>query len=133
MFNCCQSSTFKIFSISTEVNQEEISKFVRESFADDSRINISQLIKLCCRSWDIKEYFTIIKKDLPSFDDGAFNTEEEQERQKNDYYKITKSKIFDNIDFGYLIKSKKYKQKIDWIATIGIKPFFCILIDQQRS
>ena len=63
------------------------------------------------------------------FDDGAFNTEEELEKQKNDYYQITKSKIFDNIDFGYLIKSKKYKQKIDWISTIGIKQFLHIIID----
>lgn len=45
MLNCCISSTFKIYGISTEVNQDELSKFVSDTFADDSRINISQLIK----------------------------------------------------------------------------------------
>lgn len=45
LLNCSISSTFKICRISTEVNQEEISKFVCDSFTDDARINISQLIK----------------------------------------------------------------------------------------
>lgn len=45
ILNCCISSTFKIHNISTEVNQEELSKFVSDSFTDDARINISQLIK----------------------------------------------------------------------------------------
>lgn len=45
MLNCCISSTFKIHNISTEVNQEELSKFVSDSFTDDARVNISQLIK----------------------------------------------------------------------------------------
>ena len=45
MLTCCIASTFKIHSISTEVNQEELSKFVTDSFTDDARINISQLIK----------------------------------------------------------------------------------------
>lgn len=45
MLNCCISSTYKIHSITTELNEEELAKFVKDNFEDDSRINISQLIK----------------------------------------------------------------------------------------
>lgn len=45
MLNCCISSTYKLHSISTELSQEDLKKFVSDNFKDDSRINISQLIK----------------------------------------------------------------------------------------
>jgi len=45
LIHSCLSSTFKIYSIGEEINEEEISEFVSETFIEDVRINISQLLK----------------------------------------------------------------------------------------
>ncbi len=45
MIHSCLSSTFKIYSIGGEINQEEISEFVAETFIEDTRVNIGQLLK----------------------------------------------------------------------------------------
>jgi len=45
MIHSCLSSTFKIYSIGEEINEEEISEFVMETFIEDTRLNISQLLK----------------------------------------------------------------------------------------
>lgn len=67
MLTCSISSTYKIFSISYEVNDEEITKFVGNSFNDESSVNITQFIKWTSRSQEIIDYFTMIKRDLPSY------------------------------------------------------------------
>lgn len=45
MLHCCLSSTFKIYSMSAEINDTELGKFIAESFKDDERINITNLMK----------------------------------------------------------------------------------------
>jgi hypothetical protein len=62
---------------------------------------------------------------LPSLREGAVNAEEKA-NEVNDFYKISKSKPFENVMAGYLIKSKKYQQKIDWIASIGSEFIFTV-------
>lgn len=44
-FISCCNATYKIYSLNAEVNEEEISKFLNNYFTDESRINISQMLK----------------------------------------------------------------------------------------
>ena len=78
MISSCLSSTFKITEVPHDVDKETITKFLSESFLQDSRINISQLIKYlnsktqaiiwidrwCAKSPEIHEFFSIIKKEM---------------------------------------------------------------------
>ncbi len=41
----CLTSTFKLYNIKQELNEEAISSFLSDSFSEDNRINISQLVK----------------------------------------------------------------------------------------
>jgi microtubule-associated protein-like 5 len=59
----CANATFKILSIGTEVNEEEISQFLNNYFAEDSRINIKQMLKWCIKTSEICEFFSLIKKE----------------------------------------------------------------------
>ena len=45
MIHSCLSSTFKVYSIGDDIKEEEIADFVGETFIEDSRLNISQLLK----------------------------------------------------------------------------------------
>lgn len=45
MIYCSLVSIFKIYSISSEINEDDINKFVMSSFSEDIRVNISQLLK----------------------------------------------------------------------------------------
>jgi len=59
-------STFKVFSISSEgVNDEEVAQFILAQFKDDSRVNITQLLKWTSSSQEINDFFAIIKKEKP--------------------------------------------------------------------
>jgi microtubule-associated protein-like 5 len=58
----CANATYKILKIQFEVNEEEISEFLNNFFAEDSRVNISQLLKWCLKTKEIFEFFTLIKK-----------------------------------------------------------------------
>jgi len=59
-------STFKVFSISSEgVNDEEVAQFIQAQFKDDSRVNITQLLKWTSSSQEINDFFAIIKKEKP--------------------------------------------------------------------
>ena len=39
------NSTFKIYSMSADINDAELGKFISESFKEDERININSLMK----------------------------------------------------------------------------------------
>jgi len=45
MLYFCLTSTFKLYNIKQELNEEAISLFLSDSFSEDNRINISQLVK----------------------------------------------------------------------------------------
>ena len=64
MVYCCMSATFKIYSISSEINNEELNNFGVKNFGVDNRLTVVELIKAAKQSVDINEFFQIIKKDL---------------------------------------------------------------------
>ena len=68
------TSTYKIFAIITEINEEDIAKFVMGYFLEDVRINISQLLKWCNKTSEIHDFFTIIKRDAPQLKNQSINS-----------------------------------------------------------
>jgi hypothetical protein len=66
MFISCCNATFKIYSLNSEVDEDDVSHFLNNYFTDESRINISQLLKWCSKINEIREYFNIIRKEQPS-------------------------------------------------------------------
>lgn len=63
MIYCCMSATFKIYSISSEINNEELSAFSSKYFGTENRLTVVELIKSAKASSEIADFFTIIKKD----------------------------------------------------------------------
>lgn len=62
MISCC-NATFKILGLSeSEVNEEDITEFLGKNFNDDSRVNISQMLKWCAKTPEIRDYMVKIKK-----------------------------------------------------------------------
>ena len=57
MLHSCAIATYKILQINAEVNEEEISDFLKNSFAENSRVNISQLLKWCVKTEEIRVFF----------------------------------------------------------------------------
>ncbi|KAM3147311.1 hypothetical protein pb186bvf_000562 [Paramecium bursaria] len=45
MVYCCMSATFKIYSISSEINNEELNNFGVKNFGVDNRLTVVELIK----------------------------------------------------------------------------------------
>jgi hypothetical protein len=45
MIYCCMSATFKIYSISSEINNEELTLFATKYFEKDNRLTVVELIK----------------------------------------------------------------------------------------
>ena len=45
MINSCLNSTFKLYNIKQDLNGDIINAFLKESFNEEDRVNISQLIK----------------------------------------------------------------------------------------
>ena len=45
MIYCCMSATFKIYSISSEINNEELSSFCNNYFGNENRLTVVELIK----------------------------------------------------------------------------------------
>ena len=45
MIYCCMSATFKIYSISSEMNNEELSTFSNSYFGNENRLTVVELIK----------------------------------------------------------------------------------------
>ena len=46
----CANASFKLMQVNAEVNEEEISQFLNNYFAEDTRINISQMLKWCVKT-----------------------------------------------------------------------------------
>lgn len=65
MISCC-NATFKIIGlVESEVNEEDITEFLSKHFNDDSRVNISQMLKWCAKTSEIRDYMLKIKKFPP--------------------------------------------------------------------
>ena len=47
------NSSLKILLLNSEANEEEISQFINSFFAEDARINISQLLKWCSKTQEV--------------------------------------------------------------------------------
>lgn len=45
MIYCCMSATFKIYSISSEINNEELTVFATKYFEKENRLTVVELIK----------------------------------------------------------------------------------------
>jgi hypothetical protein len=45
MIYCCMSATFKIYSISSEINNEELNLFGAKYFGAENRLTVVELIK----------------------------------------------------------------------------------------
>lgn len=45
MIYCCISATYKIYSLSNEINTDEIAKFTEKNFNIDSRITVVNLLE----------------------------------------------------------------------------------------
>jgi len=58
-------STFKVYSISSDVNDEELASYVKKEYPDENRINIMQMLKWCSTSQEVNDFFAIIKKEKP--------------------------------------------------------------------
>lgn len=65
LLSSCAKATYKILQINAEVNDEELQEFLNNSFAENQRINISQLLKWCVKTDEIRTYFQLIKKEAP--------------------------------------------------------------------
>jgi len=68
------SSSFKIFAIKIEVDVDEIATFVSNSFSNQLRINIKQLIEFCNKDQMVQEFFSIIKYEPQKLPNGAIKT-----------------------------------------------------------
>lgn len=65
MISCC-NATFKILGLTeSEVNEEDITEFLAKNFNDDSRVNISQMLKWCAKTNEIHDFMVKIKKHPP--------------------------------------------------------------------
>lgn len=74
------------------------------------------------KSKEINQYFTIIKRDLPEMREGAFDeTVVDGKVIDSVYLSTTDAKSFKSSDSGYLINSKEYRQKINWISSVTKK------------
>ena len=57
MIYCCMSATFKIYSISSEINNEELTVFATKYFEKDNRLTVVELIKYILTIYkSIKEF-----------------------------------------------------------------------------
>lgn len=52
LISCC-NATYKIYGLTDEVNEEDICHFLASHYDDDSRINISQMLKWCYKIQEI--------------------------------------------------------------------------------
>ena len=112
------TSTYKIFAIVTEINEEDIAKFVMGYFLEDVRINISQLLKWCNKTPEIHDFFTIIKRDAPQLKNQSINS-------------ILKIDIAEKVVFIYqIIISLKYSSKIKKILLKIIKDLLILRVYQ---
>ena len=80
------------------------------------------VLRWCAQDDEIKKFFTVIKRELPEMREGAFDeTVKDGKVIDNVYLSTTKKKSFLSIDSGYLINSKEYKNKINWVSSVSKK------------
>ncbi|KAL4455920.1 hypothetical protein ABPG73_008674 [Tetrahymena malaccensis] len=116
MISCC-NATFKMLDISeSEVNEEDITEFLGKNFNDDSRVNISQMLKWCAKTPEIREFMLKIKKLPPE------NKNQKNQHTNNLLLDSERVSTFQETkSLGAIINSKKYQQKLDWLSTFSKK------------
>lgn len=63
LVNCVLASCFKLFKVSSALDQLEIARFVEEQFSEEARVNISQLILWVETNLQIADFIQIVSKD----------------------------------------------------------------------
>ncbi|CAD8183513.1 unnamed protein product [Paramecium pentaurelia] len=134
MLLSCANATFKIMQINNEVNEEEISDFLSNFFSDNQRVNISQFLKWCVKTDEIRQFLQLIKKEAPEL---KVTAQTEQLSQKIDVLRQVFSKefgkklllpdskrpYFDQRGLGSILSSKAYHSKIQWISSLAKKVY----------
>lgn len=128
MIHCVLVSSFKIYSITKSINQEELSLFIDSHFFEDARINISQLIKWACQSREIADYFTIIKQEPPkmteSIDDDEnmklkYDSEVELDDTEDNFLsRIVNTEYIKPVEIHDYLSSAEYKQMNSWFIDL---------------
>lgn len=131
MLHCILVSSFKIFGISKNINQEELSLFIDSHFFEDARINISQLNKWACESSEIIEYFVIIKNEPPKVSEILNDDENMRLAVKVDHADNAKpdsllsttisTEYIRPLDLREYLSSAEYKQMNTWIIDLNEK------------
>ncbi|EGR29518.1 PH domain protein [Ichthyophthirius multifiliis] len=116
MISCCNAA-FKMYGVDSEVNEEEISDFLGKHFNDDSRVNISQMLKWCAKVDEINQFMNAIDKQLPE-------SKNSKQQQVGNMLFDDKKGRFEVKSLGQIINSKKYQQKIDWLSALSKKLFY---------
>lgn len=61
----CANAAFKLMQVNAEVNEEEVAAFLNNYFAEEARVNISQMLKWCVKTPEVGQFFTLIKAEPP--------------------------------------------------------------------
>lgn len=115
MLYCCIVSSFKIYSISSPLDQSELSRFIQDNFYDDARINISQLIKWCTSSRLIIEYFNIIGREAPM--STIVNENLDNDTTDSMYTTLLQSLAHTTTDKCEYVNSLEYDRTVEYIQS----------------
>lgn len=125
LVHCSLVSSFKIFSITNKIDQQELSRYIELNFFEDARTNISQLIKWGCSSAEIEQFFVIIKREPPQSAEAkanSKNSEAAKVRQGDRELLATISNPFTKeVSVSDYIFSSEYKNMMNWITNIHSK------------
>jgi hypothetical protein len=64
MLDCSMLSIFKIYSVKSDIERDEVSEFICNNFSDDTEISKKRLFTWCCKCSEIQTFFKILKKEL---------------------------------------------------------------------
>jgi hypothetical protein len=64
IINCC-SATFKIYQINAIISDEDVELFLSSYFYSESSVKLKTLLKWTAREENIREFFRLIRKDVP--------------------------------------------------------------------
>ncbi|KRX11109.1 WD40-repeat-containing domain [Pseudocohnilembus persalinus] len=111
LISCC-NATFKIYSMQSDINEENISEFLRQDFKEDERINISQMIQWCAQKQEIIEFCQLIHAKPP----------EQSQKQIGQQQQFNYNKPVNQVkNLPQIINGKKYQQKLDWLSALSKK------------
>ena len=65
----CANSTFMLFQIKGEIDQQDVTDFLTLYFTEDTRINISQMLKWCMQVPEITLFMKTIGQKGPDYKD----------------------------------------------------------------